>query len=217
MSRGVAPARAAPCLARCRGYRGATMLVSDVRHFLELPDEAPGPARKLGQHLTSIVRAATAEAAGQEWITALPCQRRPGRRPCPGHIAVFRADLPGPIEWWCDTCGDDGRISGWEDSYLDLKSRYHQTDVEPEVEIMISEETAATLRDLYLIDPDCEAVVFRMRSTDRGLVLSARDGVIEELLGFVAAEANHEEDRRRRKRLDAAFAEVSEAFEAVDA
>jgi hypothetical protein len=32
------------------------------------------------------------------------------------------------------------------------------------------------------------------------------------LIGYVAAEANHEEDRRRRKRLDAAFDVLSEAL-----
>jgi hypothetical protein len=33
----------------------------------------------------------------------------------------------------------------------------------------------------------------------------------EELIGFVAAEANHEPNRRRRQRLDAAFIALTEA------
>jgi plasmid stabilization system protein ParE len=36
-------------------------------------------------------------------------------------------------------------------------------------------------------------------------VLAAREDDLEELLGYVAAKANHEKDRRRQKRLDQAF------------
>ena len=41
-------------------------------------------------------------------------------------------------------------------------------------------------------------------------MLASADG-LEELLGFVAAEANHEPNRRRQHRLDAAFNELTEA------
>jgi hypothetical protein len=40
------------------------MLVTDLRHFLELPEDTPGPARRLAQHLGNIVRAPTTGAAG---------------------------------------------------------------------------------------------------------------------------------------------------------
>ncbi|MHB1784261.1 MAG: hypothetical protein ACYCTE_16545, partial [Acidimicrobiales bacterium] len=84
------------------------MFVSDLRHFLDLPDDAPGPARKMAEQLGNVVRAASAAEAGTTWVSALPCRRRPGRRSCPGHIVVFRPDLPARIEWRCDSCGDVG-------------------------------------------------------------------------------------------------------------
>lgn len=39
------------------------------------------------------------------------------------------------------------------------------------------------------------------------------DDDLEELIGYVAAEANHEPNRRRRRRLDAAFTVLTEAVE----
>ncbi len=48
------------------------MFVSDLRHFLNLPDDAPGPARKLAEQLGDVVRAATAAEAGTGWVSALP-------------------------------------------------------------------------------------------------------------------------------------------------
>ena len=83
------------------------MLVSDLRHFLDLPDDVPGPARRLAQQLGAIVRAGTAGDAGPAWQSALPCRRRPGRRACPGRVVVARSP-DGPIRWQCSACGDAG-------------------------------------------------------------------------------------------------------------
>jgi hypothetical protein len=52
------------------------MFVTALRHFLDLPDDTPGPARRLAEHLSNIVRAATAGDAGTAWESALPCRRR---------------------------------------------------------------------------------------------------------------------------------------------
>jgi hypothetical protein len=77
-----------------------------------MPEDVPVPARRMAEHLTLIVCAATAGQGGQPWVSALPCPRRPGRRPCAGHFALYRADVPPSIEWRCTACGDDGVISG---------------------------------------------------------------------------------------------------------
>jgi len=76
---------------------------------------------------------------------------------------------------------------------------------EPANDIVIANEIAAALRDLHLLDPDCERLVFRIRAQHHGAVLSATDEDLDELIGAVAAEANHERNRRRQQRLDAAF------------
>lgn len=187
------------------------MFVSDLRHFLDMPDDAPGPARRLGEQLSFIVRAATAGAVDLWWVTAVPCRRRPDHRPCPGHISVLRADDAAAIEWSCAACGDDGTISGWQDSPYDL-SRGRRALSGEVIAVSIPEQGAAALRDLTLLDSDCERVVFAARAEKDGIVLAATAEDLEELAGFVAAEANHETNRRRQSRLDAAFSLLTAAM-----
>jgi hypothetical protein len=192
------------------------MFVSDLRHFLDMPDDVPGPARKMAEHLEFVVRAATASGAGSWWVSALKCRRRPGNRPCRGHIAVFRADLPAPIEWQCSACADEGVISGWEGSPFDLRKSRSHPDSEPKHETLLSDALAAVLRDLRFLDTGCERLVFRMRSSKEGIVLAATADELDQLLGFVAAEANHETNRARRKLLDETFAVLNEALSDKD-
>ena len=190
--------------------------MADLRHFLDIPDEAPGAARKMAEHLGFVVRVATAGDAGAPWVSALTCRRRPANRPCAGHIAVLRVDLPAPIEWRCTACGDEGVISGWEDSLHDLRQPRPSSDEEPRHETLLTDEVAATLRELMYLDVECERLVFQMHSSSEGAVLTASAEELDELLGFIAANANHETNRRRQKRLDAAFDVLTEALEAVE-
>jgi hypothetical protein len=189
------------------------MFVTDLHHFLDLPPGTPGPARRLAGHLSNIVRAATAGDAGTTWESALPCRRRPGNRRCPGRMIVLRTEPPAPIRWQCSVCADEGIISNWADSPFDLRPR-RLTLAHPVNEIVISEEAAAALRELRLPDADCERLVFRIRAHDGGAVLTATNDDLDELIGFVAAEANHEPSRRRRQRLDTALDALSDAAQA---
>jgi hypothetical protein len=191
------------------------MMVTDLHHFLDLPAATPGPARRLAGHLGNIVRAATAGDAGTTWESALPCRRRPGNRRCPGRMIVLRTEPPAPIRWQCSICDDEGIISNWADSPFDLRRR-RLTLAHPVNELVIPNEVAAVLRELQLPDAGCERVVFRVRAHDGGAVLPATAGDLDELIGFVAAEANHEPSRRRRQRLNAAFDALSNAAQAPD-
>ena len=76
----------------------------------------------------------------------------------------------------------------------------------PSIRIVVSAEVVATLRDLRLVDTAGERLILRARvaDDDHSAVLAAGEDDLEELLGHVAAEANHETDRRRQKRLDQA-------------
>ena len=172
-----------------------------------MPADVPVAARRMSEHLTLIVRAATAGEGGQPWVSALPCRRRPGRRPCPGHFALFRTDDPPSIEWRCTACGDDGVIRGWEESVFDLRRRRPELVSIPSIRMVVPAEVVAILRDLRLVDTAGERLVFRARLADDAdsAVLAAGEDDLEELLGYVAAESNHEKDRRRQKRLDQAF------------
>ena len=191
------------------------MLIADLTHFQDLPFDAPGPARNLAAHLERVVRAATAGDAGAPWASALPCGRRPGRRPCPGRIVVHRPEPPAAIRWQCGACGDDGAISNWEDTPYDLRRR-HLAVAGSVHEVLISDQVAAALRELMLLDPDSERLVFSLRAHPDGAALTTSAVDLEELIGCVAAEANHEPNRRRQHRLDAAFTVLNEALAAMD-
>lgn len=191
------------------------MFVSDLKHFLDMPDHAPGPARRLGEQLSLIVRAATAGPGGARWVSAVRCRRRPGHRPCPGHLAVFRLDATAPIRWSCPDCGDEGTISGWEDSPFDLR-RVRPVLASVTHAVVVSEDTVTALQGLMLTDPDCERQIFQTRCAGTDLVLPISEDDLEELLGSVAAEANHETNLRRQKRLDAAVNELEQALQDLD-
>ncbi|HYN71135.1 MAG TPA: hypothetical protein VES60_01440 [Nakamurella sp.] len=107
------------------------------------------------------------------------------------------------IRWQCSVCDDEGVISNWATSRYDLRRRRLILADVPN-ELVVPDGTAATLRDLQFLDTDSERLVFRMRAHRDGAVLAATDDELDELIGFVAAEANHEPHRRRRQRLDAA-------------
>lgn len=191
------------------------MFVTDLHHYLDLPEDTPGPARRLAEHLSDIVRAATAGDAGTAWESALTCRRRPGNRRCPGRMIVRRTKPAAPIQWQCGACDDDGVISNWEDSPFDLRRR-RLAVAGAATEIIISNQVAAALRDLRLLDVDCERLVFRTRAHNDGAVLTATAEELDELIGFVAAEANHEPNRRRQQRLDAAFRALDAAANTTD-
>jgi hypothetical protein len=125
-------------------------------------------------------------------------------------MIVLRTQSGAPIRWQCSVCDDTGAISNWEDSPFDLRRR-GLTVAEPANDIVIANEVAAALRDLQLLDPDCERLVFRIRAQHQRAVLFATEEDLDELIGAVAAEANHEPNRRRQQRLDAAFDALNNA------
>lgn len=187
--------------------------MTDLRHFIDLPETAPGPARRLAEHLTSVVRAATASDPGVAWVSALRCRRRPGRRVCPGFIEVLRTDIPASIHWQCVSCGDEGAISGWEGSPFDLRTGSNDGGPGEVIRVVISSAVAATLRSLVVVDSAGERLIFAARVLDGCVVLQGDLDDLDELIGYVAAEANHEPDRRRQKQLDTAFDVLRVAIE----
>jgi hypothetical protein len=99
--------------------------VIDLRHYLAstgaMATDLPPRARLLAEYFASIVVDATTNFDDPPWVR---CRRRPGHRRCTGLIQSFPAvgendDEEAPIVWRCPVCGDDGLISGWQDSLWD--------------------------------------------------------------------------------------------------
>ena len=198
-------------------------MVADLRHYLDLSEDTPAPARRLAAQLGDIVRAATAADGGPAWQSALPCRRRPAHRTCPGRTMVQRPAAGGLVSWQCSRCDDTGTISSWQGSPFDLRRHASTAETtraakttratETTREVAVTDDVAAALRDLQLLDPDGERLVYGLRDHEGGAVLSASDTDLEDLVTAVAAEANHEPDRRRQQRLDRAFDTLNAALD----
>ena len=98
----------------------------------------------------------------------------------------------------------------WERSVFDLRPRRNDGRSDDAVSVSIPPEVAATLRTLLLLDTDTQRFVFRATVLEEGVVVAGGEEEFDELLDAVAAEANHEHDRRRA-RLDHAIATLSGA------
>jgi hypothetical protein len=62
-----------------------------------------------------------------------------------------------------------------------------------------------------LLDTDCERLVFAIRAHNDHAILATTDDDLDELIGFVATEANSEPNRRRQQRLGAALDALNSA------
>ncbi len=185
-------------------------MVSDLEHFLDLPADASGPAQRLANRLGRIVSAATAGDVGELWTTAIRCERRPSRRPCAGLLEVVRAEPDAAIRWWCNGCDDEGVITGWERSPFDLRQQSLRSAPEQH-RVSIDIEAAAALQGIAVLDIETARMVFRARSTTDGVVVSGSTDELENLAEHVAAEANNEPNRSRRRILAAAYDRVADA------
>jgi len=106
--------------------RPSTWIV-DITHFLDAHGRLPSNARPLMRYMTEIVALASALVPNQVRIIPLRCRRRPGRRPCEGHLHAKLEGESGDIIWECSGCGDQGLISNWQDTAWD-----HRCSVEME-------------------------------------------------------------------------------------
>ena len=179
------------------------MYVTDMRHFAGL-DELVGaqfaPAKRFAAYLGGVVSAATAHLPGEAIATGLACHRRPGHKPCPGKLLVRRAEAPAQIEWACPACSEEGVISGWEGSPWDLSPAL-PTDGDQRA-ALLSIDQYRRLLGLRLLDTDSLRVVYAARLTGAGVIVSGGEEDLDNLIGYVAEEANHETDRRRQRGLD---------------
>ena len=112
----------------------------------------------------------------------------------------------------CTACGDEGVVSGWEQSPFDLRAHGTGDRGTATVRAVVPAEVAATLRGLTLLDTVGERLVFRATVSNDGVILAGDEEDLYDLADYVAAEGNHESNRRRQKRLDEAFDALTHAL-----
>lgn len=169
--------------------------------------DLPPPSRRLAEYFGSIVSAATLAPPGAEVHTALRCRRRPGRKPCPGHIVVERLEVPPEIEWSCPCCGDRGVIRNWRGTGWDLSGKGNSgNNGEPRLAIELSIEQYDALRkDSVSFDAECERIILGAVTTRRGIEIKGTFEELDYFLECLAAEANHETNAARRRLLDSVY------------
>jgi len=165
--------------------------------------ELPAPARSIRDHLGGIVQAATAWLPGVVLESAIRCRRRPGRRPCPGHIRLVLPDdlaEDATIEWSCTVCGDHGTIRGWQGSSWDLS----MVDRDPRwsegegVELMVTAPQYSQLRALSADDATLLAIVMVASTDPAGIRLEMTIGEARVFLSRLATAVLQVRSRRRR-------------------
>ena len=177
--------------------------ITDITHFEGLPPKlAKGPAGRIARYFGSIVSAASVVDRGVWRDVGIRCRRRPGRKPCPGHIQVYRLGHSAPIEWHCSSCDDQGEISNWKESTWDLSHGVGRQDSDGKsVEILVSEEELRELCKILVLDSVNQRVIDGATSAQGGFILRGSEDNFEDLLGYITAEANHERNPHRSQML----------------
>jgi len=99
--------------------------VTDMRHFLDeeglLAEALPARGMNIALFLGSIVGWVTSHPQGTYEWTNVPCRRSPGHKRCLGEIIASLDSSSEAITWECRMCGDNGIISGWQDTTWDRR------------------------------------------------------------------------------------------------
>jgi hypothetical protein len=95
------------------------MYITDLTHFLDHKGNIgpkSGPARRMAEFLGSVVVAASTPASVDPTsIGECRCLK------CKG-TAIAEIAPDDAIEWFCEDCGQGGRISNWRGSFWDLSA-----------------------------------------------------------------------------------------------
>jgi hypothetical protein len=94
------------------------MYITDLTHFLDEKGAIgpkSGPARRLAEFLGRVVAAASAPSViGGDGIGECRCNK------CKKGFVIAEIAPDDAIEWFCENCGHEGRISNWRRSFWDL-------------------------------------------------------------------------------------------------
>src|SRR5258707_11915894 len=121
--------------------------------------DLPTAARRRGAFTREIVEAATARSVEERWRSAVQCIARVNRKICRSCVDVQYASGDS-INWWCENCGEQGEVSGFEGSDLDF------SEYRPDGKMVmwgIDDEERGVLLSATAQLPALQAVMARVR------------------------------------------------------
>jgi hypothetical protein len=79
------------------------------------------------------------------------------------------------------------------------------------LEVRITKSEHKLLSSILILDPESEAILKKStKSSDGSFILKANLDDFDNFLGYLSAEANHEESSKRQELLDAVHEKISE-------
>ena len=208
---------------------------TDIRHFLEegcLHTDMPTQALNLVLHVGSIVAWMTSrDVAGVE-RTNVPCRRSPGRKRCGADIEAALEEAGAVISWCCPICGDNGYIRGWQGTQWDrrpsdpprrpaplkiiegLGGQASRKQIRPDERVSVK-LTAGDKRIMeeLILDPE---YMDRLHPSGKGYVGEYTLDDLEDIIGYVAAEANHTTSKKKGRSLDNLYERLLETQRSYD-
>lgn len=193
----------------------AYFMVTDITHLLDEEGfPVDGPAGRLARYLGTIISSASVAPVGV-WIdAAIRCRRRPNRQPWRGHIRLRRTGLSSPVDWGCTWCDEGGVINNWQRSIWDLSVAGVESwaiNGQP-LEVVLAIEELNAVRQNLIFDLEIERVLASARKTAQGCLMRAPEEDLDNILEYIASEANHEGNRRRVRLLNQAYDQIELAL-----
>lgn len=163
------------------------------------------------EYLGAIVSAATMAPPGVEVNTSIRCRRRPDRKACHGFIRLRLQENPAELNWWCPVCADSGIIRNWKGIPWNLSHTKGTSALNADefCEILLTKSEFRLLSEIEILEPQALKIVQNATLNDDGVFLVGAYDAIDELMGYIAFEANHEQRKKRQQALNLLFDKIN--------
>lgn len=189
----------------------------DITHYLsnnKFPPDITEPARRLATYMGRIISAASLIRPGSEYLSAIPCRRRPERKPCIGRLVIWREENE-EINWQCPFCGTYGVIRNWYGCPWDLRNLHKER----------ASKTAGNQNSVYLSDKEydllcsIEPIYTEAAIILEGVIVDDVDiiiyGIKEELqhlIEIIVIDAEHASQKLKQIALESIISKIEKAI-----
>ena len=180
---------------------------------VSLPESRKCDTREFrrSEYLSAIVSAATLAPPGVEVNTSVRCRKRPERKSCHGLIRLRLQENPAELIWWCPVCADSGVIRNWKGIPWNLSHTKGASAVNGDefCEVILTNNEYKLLTEIAILEPQAREIVQDASFMENGVMLIGSLDAMDELMGYIAFEANHEQKLRRQQALNNLFDKIN--------